>query len=125
MRREAEKILKRCDTNGDGVIGDAEFDAYYTKTAEAMTRFHHGLAKKRQQTAHAPAAAAPVAVTASSPSVDEEASGAGLYRRYAEQARSERISSRDAATSALAQGPITRAHTSACSDALSASGMQP
>ena len=47
-KREAAKILKRCDKNDDGVLSGEEFEAYYTKTAEAMTRFHYGLAKKQQ-----------------------------------------------------------------------------
>ena len=37
---EAAKILRRCDKNDDGVIGVAEFDAYYKVKAEEMARFH-------------------------------------------------------------------------------------
>jgi len=38
--KEGEKILRRCDVNGDGSVDKAEFGAYYEKTAEAMFKFH-------------------------------------------------------------------------------------
>ena len=40
IRKEAEKILQRCDKNSDGQIGQDEFEAYYLQTAEAIAKFH-------------------------------------------------------------------------------------
>ena len=35
-RKEAEKILDRCDKDGNGVVDKGEFQVYYDKTAGAM-----------------------------------------------------------------------------------------
>ena len=29
IKKEAEKLMKRCDLDGDGVIGEEEFDKWY------------------------------------------------------------------------------------------------
>ena len=44
---EAQKILAQCDAEEDGVIGVAQFDAYYRECAEAMGAFHRGRARER------------------------------------------------------------------------------
>jgi len=46
---EAEKILKRCDVNGDGAIDKYEFRDYYEQTAAAMAKFHKANAKKKSK----------------------------------------------------------------------------
>jgi len=47
--KEAKKILSRCDTNGDGVVDQAEFMAYYARTSAAMQCFHQAQAEKAKQ----------------------------------------------------------------------------
>ena len=46
---EARKILARCDTNGDGVVDQVEFMAYYERTSAAMETFQRAQAEKRRQ----------------------------------------------------------------------------
>ena len=53
---EAEKIMRRCDLNGDGSIGRHEFKEYYEQTVVAMNKFHRAKAAKAKADArNAPA----------------------------------------------------------------------
>jgi len=45
--KEAAKIMRRCDTNGDGSLDGEEFRAYYAQTSEAMIKFNKKQAKKK------------------------------------------------------------------------------
>jgi len=47
-RKEATKILRRCDANNDGGIDREEFEAYYEQTAAAMLKFQETLAAKKK-----------------------------------------------------------------------------
>jgi len=49
IEKEAVKILKRCDTSGDGVIDQEEFEVYFKKTSASILKFQEIMISKKKK----------------------------------------------------------------------------
>ena len=50
IQSEAAKIMQRCDKDGDGVVGEEEFEQWYLRTSEAMEKYKKSQANRKPAT---------------------------------------------------------------------------